>query len=273
MSEKETTQAQAARRIAGLLASAEDAAKQGNEKLRDNYLEKASALQLQYAIDDVMAQRAGQADADTIISARFCEESNTPLVKAKRILINTVANHARGKAVLRGAWKTRTTGQRKGERMWDKRAYVEVFAHESDLAFITALYTSLIVQMQTMMAADESGASPSGQPPMVTGKVTSAWRVSYAHGWVTRIGHRLQEMKARQERDVEISTPGTALVLRDRDALVMNHVSAAFGNLRTSRHPVSDRDAGGRQAGYVAGGRADLGATRVASGQRPQLGR
>jgi RNase P subunit RPR2 len=244
---KETTQEQAARRIQALLANAESAAKDGNEALRDTYLEKASALQMQYAIDAAML-RTG-AVREEIVSARFCEESNTPLVKAKRDLINMVAKYNRGHAVLTSAMQP----DRNGNLKMNRRAYMEVFAHESDLRFITSLYTSLILQMQSMMANDERAL----------GKVPANWRVSYAHAWVNRVCQSLREINTRQSAAAEQKEAGTALVLRDRSAAVDAHLASLYGGLRKASVKRSAHNVQGAMAGRLAGANADLGQKKV----------
>lgn len=245
---KETTQEQAARRIQALLANAESAAKDGNEALRDTYLEKASALQIQYAIDATML-RTG-ATREEIVSARFCEESNTPLVKAKRDLINNVSHYNRGRVVMVGAMQWDKTGKLK----MNHRAYMEVFAHESDLRFITSLYTSLILQMQTMMANDERAYG---------GKIPANWRVSYAHSWVSRVSVSLREIARRQSGAAEAKEAGTALVLRDRQEAVTAHLNDIYGNMRKSKTKVGAHNEAGARAGRMAGANADLGQKKV----------
>lgn len=270
MSEKSTTPEQAARRIAALLAQAEDAAKRGNEAERDVFLEKASALQLQYVIDEAMLQRAGKPVTEKIVYADFCEESNSPLIKAKRVLIQAVAEVNRGKVVMLGAYKIQKGGQRAGQRVYDQRAKMRVWAYESDLRFITALFTSLLVQMETMMAADEKEQQ---LKIFWTGGTIQAWRTSYAHGWTDRIWSRLKEIERRNKKDAETAVPGTALVLRDRSAVVEQRFAEIYPKVKKFRAPRSDHDSGGGAAGSAAANRADLGQTRVTTGQRPRLGR
>jgi hypothetical protein len=255
---KETSREQAARRIQALLALAEDAAKNNNEALRDTYLDKASALQLKFAIEDAMLRTE---DREGIEEAEFCRESNTPLIKAKRILINELASLNRGSAVMMSEWQQ----GKKGPKL-NRRAYVRVYAHRSDLDFIRMMYTSLILQMQTMMAADERL-----EPKYGVNKVTNAWRVSYAYGWVRRVVARLREAKQRQEAAETASVPGTALVLADRKALVEKHLAANVGNLRKHNPRHDDRDANGRAAGRAAGDRADLGQRKVSNSSARRL--
>lgn len=257
MSEKQTTQEQAARRIAGLLAMAEDAAKRGDEQLRDTYLAKATGLQHEYAIDAVLLEQSGQKVAEGIGHQDFCEESNTPLIKAKRELIAALARLHRGHPVMMGAFKKDDNGQiryKDGKPLYDRRALIRVYAHESDLAFIAQMYLSLLLQMQSMMAVDEKKYAEETQE-----KVTNKWRVSYAHAWVRRVYIRLWEVKNRQDRDTASSAPGAALMLRDKGQLVEQHVSNVHGKMKNVRHKdESGSSAAGAYAGRQAAERADL---------------
>lgn len=273
-------------RIAAILALAEDSAKRGDEAERDRLLEQASALQLKFAIADTMLRKEEGVGAEQISYKDFCTESNTPLIKVKRQIIQMVAEHCRGRVILMGEMQVTA----KGLKM-NKRAKMRVWAHESDLQFITAMYTSLLTQMQTMMANDEThpaceaGHGKMGQtheglwhcPECLTTlapgypKIANAWRVSYGYGWSSRVYSRLLEIKARQENQAT-SEPGTALVLRDRTGAVSTFVDQAIGKTRKARMRHDDKDEVGRAAGYVAGGLADLGQTRVRSADRCQLG-
>lgn len=266
---KQTSQAQAARRIAALLAMAEDAAKNNNEALRDTYLEKASALQLQYVIDEAQlaAERGKDHKKEEIIWAEFCQESNTPLIKAKREMITTLAGTFRGRAVLMAEYKQ---SGKDAKLKLDRRAKIRVYAYESDLAFITMMYTSLVLQMQSMMAADEKIETFR----LPDRKQMNGWRVSYAHAWVRRVYSRLLADKARQEREATAAAPGTALVLRDRKQDVDNMMNTTFGKLRSSRYKDgAGANAAGQAAGRAAGDRADLNnKAKVEARSRGQLG-
>jgi hypothetical protein len=247
-----------ANRVAALLALAEEAAKAGDEAKQDDYLQKASALQLKYAVEDAMLARTG-AKSEEIIFADFCRESNTPLIKAKRNLINELAYLNRGKALLMSEWQKCPPSKRYPTGMkLNKRAYIRVYAHEGDLTFISQLYTSLILQMQKFMAADERRGGAASER-----KTTNAWRVSYAYGWVGRVAARMHEAKRRNEAAEETGAPGTALVLADRKALVDNKIDLMFGKLRSTRARRDDNDPAGRAAGRAAGDRADLGGKKV----------
>lgn len=252
-------------KIQKLLALAEAEAKAGNEAARDTLLEKASALQLKYAIADAMLAREGNQAADTITTQDFCQESNTPLIKAKREMIAGLASLYRGHAVLMGEWrdckpsKTHANG-----RKYDKRAKVRVYAHTSDLRFISQMYTSLITQMQTMMAADERS--------MQVHAGVAAWRVSYAYAWVRRVYSRLAAAGMAQVEAEDTSAPGTALVLADRQALVKQHVQEAFGRaLGKAKFREDNHSAAGHAAGRAAADRADLGGAKVGGGKTHRI--
>jgi hypothetical protein len=251
-----------AAKIAALLAQAEGEAKAGNEAARDVFLEKAAALQLKYAIEDAMLRRDHGVGSEEIVHADFCRESNTPLIKAKRELIAGLAELYRGRAILMPEWQPRKDG--KGLKL-NRRAYVRVYAHESDLRFINQLYTSLILQMQTMMAADERRHTEIWRSNL------PAWRVSYAYGWVGRVCARLREAGQRNEAAAETGAPGTALVLRDRTALVNDHVTASIGKTGKAKYRRDDNDVAGRRAGRAAAEQADLGGKKVQGTQTRQL--
>lgn len=246
----------AATKIAALLANAEDAAKRGALGERDMFLQKATALQHKFAINQILLEQQGKQKAEKIISAEFCRESNTPLVKAKRQLITGLANLYRGTAALCGEWDP-------VKRKMNKRAYIRVWAHRSDLEFITQLYTSFILQMQTEMARDEK---------MTHEKVTNAWRVSYAHAWVERVYYRLCDLKRSQDRETASSGTGAELMLRSKAELVHAHAEQEVGGFGKARRvPTSDTDPRGRAAGDAAGRRADLGQKHTAHKTTPAL--
>src|SRR5688500_14182369 len=228
MADRSTTpQQKAARRVAGLLKLADDAARQGDEVLRDKYLEKAAALQMEYAIKSEQLAAQGH-KTEEIIFSDFCGESNTPMIKAKRQLIAGLAFLFRGRSVLMGA--------RNANGRWDKRAYVRVSACASDLSCIAVVYSRLVGQLAVMMANDEQRAAWE----YGAGKIPNGWRVSYAHSWVNRVYARMLADKKRQEGAAAVKEPGTALVLFDRDKAVGAHLAERHGKLREAKHRRSE---------------------------------
>jgi hypothetical protein len=248
-------QAKMAARIAALLANAEDFAKQGNEEARQSYLDKATALQLQYVIDDAMVTGQRQPTKEEIGEEDFCAESNTPLIKAKRELVAALAGLYRGRAVMMGEW---TVHKGTGAPKWDKRAKVRVYAHTSDLAFIRAMYTSLLLQMATEMSRDERWREDA--------RGVAGWRTSYAHAYVAHVVHRLHAAKLRQEGEVRTATPGAVVSLRDRATAVSVYVDGQHAKLTKTRYKVENRNAEGLAAGRRAAERADIGTRTVTRG-------
>lgn len=246
--EKQTSQEQAARRIAAMLAQADSYAKLGNLEARDHALAKAAELQHKYAIDQVLLEMNAPEQAEEIVFGDFCDEQNTPLIKAKRDLICGLANLYRGTPVMCTRWNPE-------KKRVDKRAYIRVYAHTSDLSWITQLYTSLILQLQTEMAKDEREYFA-----LKSAKGVSGWRVSYAHEWVRTVLARLWALKQSSEK---ASVPGTALALVDKGAKVQKWVDENLSLKRGRRMPTSDKSTEGRAAGRRAGERADLGQKRT----------
>jgi hypothetical protein len=256
MSEKETTREQAARRIAALLAQAESAAELGNAELATTCLEKAAALKFKYDIDSIVQGRALKEEIET---RDFCTESNTPLIKAKRDLISALANLYRGKPVMMGEWRTNA----RGERKYDRRARIRVWAYSSDLVFIEKMFLSLLLQLQSAMGRDER------QLPARRG--TASWRVSYAHAWVDRVTLRLFTAQDRDQHAASQATPGAALALRDRGGEVARHVESTLSDLRKGRKTRrSEGDVAGWAAGDQAGRVADLGNSAAIPGEEMQ---
>lgn len=221
----------AAERISALLALAEAEAKAGNEPARAAALEKAAALQFKYSVDAAMAAKH---TTDEVISRVFCRERKAPLVRARRELVAVCAMFFDGTPIQLGT-----------EAM-------QVFAHESVMDQIEVLYTSLLLQVNRMMAQDEK-----------TAVVTPGWRLAYARTWVGRVNSRLQDLKNRETR--ESGAVGTAVVLRDRKADTLAKLEETYPRTRkASSYSKSNSNHAGRNAGWQAGGRADLGQQKVA---------
>lgn len=253
-----TSQQRAIDRITALFALAEDAAKRGDETERAKALDKATALQVQYAVEETMLRKTeGQAAEEVVSQDFFRGETNTTLIKAKRHLLNIVAQHNRGRAVLCGQWDPE-------KKKYNNRAYIQVFAHESDLRFISSMYTSLLVQLHTMMSRDEAGSKD------LRGKLPNGWRVSYAFSWADRISARLWDIEKRQN---PTHTPGTALVLRDRSKAVDAFMDDLYGkSLKRGKGPRRDaHSVDGARAGRTAADQADLGQKRTGANAKIQI--
>ena len=252
MTEGKFTKEQYAAKIAALLAKAESTT---SEAERDALIEKATALQLKYVIDSAMlgvAQAGQRPKPEEIISAKFCEERNTPLIKAKRELINGIALTNRCRPLIGVG-----------------RAYIIVYGFESDVQFVQGLYNALIIHMQRSLAEEERRA---GFGTVRGGrKELAAFRVSFAHAYARRIYARLLEIQKSQAQQADNETPGAALALRDRGAEVARYVKPLSG--RASTYPSgANANAAGAVAGSSAADRADLGRKRVGEANRPAIG-
>ena len=229
--------------ITKLLAKAESTTPEEAEVL----IGKAQELATKYAIEQGMidaARRAsGQQMAEGFKRIRLCAERNTKLIKAKRELVQWLAEVNNCYVI-----------------MGPRRAYLEVSGHESDVVMLEHLFASLLLQMQRAMGQAE------GQG-FVVGTI-GEWRVSFAHGFVRRVGVRLRQIKAARVATATTETPGSALVLRDRAALAQAFAEGNYeeGQLKKGRRiPTADNNVYGRAAGDQAGRNADLGGDRLSS--------
>ncbi|MFF3554574.1 DUF2786 domain-containing protein [Streptomyces tsukubensis] len=136
---------------------------------------------------------------------------------------------------------------------------VHIFGHQSDLDRIELLYTSLLLQMHSGLAA---------QPVPVGTSGVRAWRRSWLLGFIHRVGKRIEEAEneARAAAQNEITATGrsTALVLADRKAVVEAKYRSAYPRARTGR--TTTMTGSGFGDGWAAGGRADIG------GGSPRIG-
>jgi hypothetical protein len=101
-----------------------------------------------------------------------------------------------------------------------------------------------------------------------------AYQRSYAQGFVVTIRQRFTEMKQRQDQEARAAGKGesTALVLRDRDAIVNDKYREMFPNLAHGPARKQGKlNAAGWSRGSAAGQRADLSGGRGHLGQRRSL--
>jgi hypothetical protein len=234
--------------ITKLLAKAESTTPEEAEAL----IAKAQELATTYAIEQAVidAARAVRGEArEGFKQIKLCTERNTKLIKAKRHLVMYLADVNSCFVV-----------------MGPRRAYLEVSGHESDVAMLEHLFASLLLQMQrSMLQAEARG--------LVVGQI-GEWRVSYAHGYVRRVGYRMMDAKNASVRAADAGTPGTAVVLRNRAQLSKEWAENQYNGLVAGRRiPTSDKNVYGRMAGDEAGRRADLGGERLgASTNRKEIG-
>ncbi|MFI5809182.1 DUF2786 domain-containing protein [Streptomyces sp. NPDC051561] len=132
---------------------------------------------------------------------------------------------------------------------------VHLFGHESDIQRVELLYTSLLLQMNSGLAAQFV--------PVRDG--VRAWRRSWIVGFIGRVGARIEEAErgAREEARQEVTVTGRsgALVLADRKSAVERSFQDAYP--RTRKGGSSKVTGSGFGDGWAAGGRADIGGRRI----------
>jgi len=196
---------------------------------------KAHQLMARYAIDQVPHDTRGGPGLHSVAI-------DAPYPAAKFHLLGAIAQANRCEAI------------------WSKHEGVAtVVGFPVDVATVELLYTSLLVQATTAMLAHGPRADHRGRSR------TRAFRHSFLLAFATRIGQRLAEQTAAEERAAAAAEPGTALVplLQERADEVHRAVGDAFPRLRTHRVSVSSGD--GLRAGNAAAEQADLGRGRLVS--------
>jgi hypothetical protein len=136
---------------------------------------------------------------------------------------------------------------------------VELLGFADDAGYVQALWTSLMVHAVGEMMK------------LGKGERTVEIRRSFLIGYSVRIGERLREAnRAAGETTDRTDRESMALALLDREAQVEELVRARHPHLHRVRSSV--RHAESYRAGRAAGGRADLGGTKL-GGQRGSLPR
>ena len=237
--------------IAKLLSTAESLSAQGNEEAAASYMAKASALQLKFMVEDSeirQAQGDKRAD-DPLVSHRVIGvEKRSGYVKARRDLLDGLVSIFHCKAT-----------------MAHDRSSMTIYGFQSDVDFVQTIFSSLVTQMMSNMDHDAK-SMPSWESPRT-------WRTSYAHGWAWRVVSRLRAARTSQEAEAGTTTPGTALVLRDRSQAVQDYYDQLFAGrkMRAGYVNRSTRSSDGLRRGDAAGSRADIGGPRLGRGVRGQL--
>lgn len=235
-------------KVRKLLALAEDPAATAHEA--ETYTAKATQLIADYGIDRALLARADPAAdpvGDRVVTL------DAPYAADKADLLGTVARGVRCVTVRR----TRHGAE-------GKEVSLHLFGHASDLERAEILFTSLLLQSATGLAAT----------PVPPGEHKAAFRRSWLAGFRMAVGSRLAEAEARAEAQAQpryrAAGASTSLVLADRSREVEAAREATYPDLTTAR-PRTLSGSGGRH-GWAAGQRADLGARRVGGGRR-RLGR
>ncbi len=226
-------------RVRKLLAQAEDPSVTEAEAEAFNI--KAAQLIARHGIDQAMLSAAGEKRDE--ITQRSIVMDN-PYSRDKAHLLSSIAHALRCQAVLYGTGKS--------------TARVIVFGFASDIERVELLFTSLLLQATSQLTRI--------RPDNYFGyESTAAYRRSWLAGFTAAVYRRLRNAETQATDTTTTTTTGTsaALVLRDRQAQVADAFKAAFPRLRNvrSRH----LSGSGYGEGTLAGSRADLGTSRIAT--------
>lgn len=229
-------------RIRKLLAKAEDPACTQPEA--DLFNAKAAELIAEYGVEQALLAASGATrdeikDRVVVIPAPYAVD--------KVILLGTVAKPMRVIAVQLPVYA----------RNQNQSRSVRLFGYESDLERVDVLFTSLLVQVATVLA----------RPTPQYGETVVTWRKACFAGFALAVQDMLikAESKAAQTVPQQRNASGTSteLVLRSRDEQVTAALYEMYPNVKPAKKRAVDISAGGYRAGYEAGQRADLGTPRV----------
>jgi hypothetical protein len=198
------------------------------DEARESYSRKAEELIAKYGIERALLEAKDPAKAragDLLIAV------TNPYAVDKAQLLAYIAQALRCRMVQ------------------DRRRGGEIRTHvvgmESDLTRVDLLFTSLLVQAWFGLAA--------AYVPF--GENTTSFRKSWLDGFSRAVYFRLNASEKAAEK--QSGEPGTALVLRDRSALVEARVSELYPRLK--KNGPRNLSGSGRRAGFAAGQDADLG--------------
>ncbi|HEX6247755.1 MAG TPA: DUF2786 domain-containing protein [Nocardioidaceae bacterium] len=237
-------------KVRKILAKAEDPA--ATEQEAETYTAKAAELIASYGIDRALLA-ASDPESDIVGDRVVLLEAPYALDKAG--LLSGVAQALRCQAVQR----TRYDGG-------VKQLSLHLFGFESDLARAEVLYTSLLLQVASLLPR---AVAPAGEN-------VAAYRRSWLAGFTQAVVLRLQDSEARAESAAAADPGQTArtrsvsLVLADRSVAVRSAMEREYPSLRKAQ--TRSLSGSGGLSGYLAGQRADLGGTRVGGDARGRIG-
>ncbi len=217
-------------RIRNLLAKAESTTFEAEASA---LTAKAQELMTRHAIDAALVHgRSTPGDAGpTPIRIPI----DAPYVDAKSLLLQTVAEAGRCRTALH-----------------PRLGLSSVVGFPDDLAAVELLFTSLLVQAQTALAA-EAARAPTG-----TRTRQQSFRSAFLLAYTQRIGARLREINQAVFNEVEAEQgPAFLPVLRARSATVDDFIAERFGEMVTSAVR-GGYDSAGWASGRVAADNAKL---------------
>ena len=224
-------------KVRALLAKAESTE---FEAEAEAFTAKAMELIAKHGIDEALLAASGD-KRDDIGQLRI--DLDAPYTTEKQTLLTMIARAMRCQCV--------------GTRYGRTTAYCMVIGFESDLERVNLLYTSLLIQATSQLTRQRPDADN------LWFESTTSYRKAWFCGFAYAVGERLQEAERRAAAQTVDRTPGvsTALVLRDRTAMVDERYAELFPDVQTSRRQI--RSGNGYRNGRSAGERADIGSTRI----------
>jgi hypothetical protein len=138
---------------------------------------------------------------------------------------------------------------------------LRVFGYLSDLERADILFTSLLVQMARALAKQQVPGY---------GGTARAWRRSWMLGYCTAVITRVRAAATTATGPAAGGGKSAELVLADRSLVIRQQVAAAYPRLRKSRVTYSGNGYGD---GYREGQHADIGSTKLRSGNSKAISR
>lgn len=219
------------KRVQGLLAKAEDEG--ATEEEADALTAKAAELMAKYSIDAALL--SAKADVREIPCDKKIKFEGS-YCRQHVFLYYAILRAFGGEGLL-------TVSPTRGRNHNIDYYVLHVYGFEANLFAVDVLYTSLYQQ----------GVTRSKRVPYYEHAKT--WRVSFWTGFTSVVSKRLEDANATVK---DAGEPGTALVLRDRTAVVKAKMGADHPRMRSSRAQTSVNSANGYNAGEAAGHKANL---------------
>jgi hypothetical protein len=220
----------------------------GTEDEARNAREKATDLMLRYAIDEALLQQTGAKREEKIIFSDISVEGYT---KAKLHLMHRVARGMGMKSLQYN--NTRGSGWSTGRG--------QVYGYESDVEAFKVLFSSLMMQAAT--EADRAFADYKRNGGDEHGR---AWKQSFLIGFASEVGSRLEAQRKKVVAETEVSAPGTAVAVINRDEMVESRFYEL--NPKLGKATLRHSSYAGQNSGKAAGQRANLGQTSVGGGRK-----
>ncbi len=193
-------------RVRALLVKAESTTFQAEA---DAFTAKAHELMTRHAIDAAVVEADESDGSDAPATARIAIDD--PYVDAKSLLLQVVAHASRCRTVFH-------TGL----------AMSSIVGFPADIAATEMLYTSLLVQAQTALAAEAKRTAAGGRSR------SRSYRAAFLMAFAIRIGQRLDEVNASLVAEAEATTGRSVLpALRRRQSALDDTLAERFGAVRS----------------------------------------